>query len=141
MKRDWNLIRMQLEAIERDDANSLFSDLGEEPKHQNEMSWEEYDNLMSEYKTKENLIFDHLKLSIDDGYIDGVYIQLSADGIWSRGLGARPRLTSKGHDLISTIRSKDIWNVITETAKKKGIELTFSAISELGKVAIKNILS
>jgi hypothetical protein len=47
-----------------------------------------------------------------------------------------PTLTWAGHDLLDTIRSKTVWERIKYTAKEKGIELTFDAVKELGKIAL-----
>jgi hypothetical protein len=94
---------------------------------------------MREHRVAEERIAGHLELLIDSGYIEGVTVLRGADNHFSYGVHA-PRLTMAGHDLLSTMRSSNIWETIKSTARKKGIELTFESIKTLAGVALKHVL-
>ncbi|MEW5903224.1 MAG: YjcQ family protein [Pseudomonadota bacterium] len=134
MKRDWDLIRKQLTAVEEE--NDLFSDIPPKPKWQDQ-DWETYEKQSKEYQTIKGRICEHLELLIDAGYVEGVQIIRSVDGQFSYGIHS-PRLTMAGHDLLDTMKSTTIWEKIKTTAKTKGIELTFDAIKALGALALKS---
>lgn len=134
MKRDWDLIRKLLTDVEED--NDLFSEVPPEPVWENK-EWDIYEKEINEHRVIEGRIFGHLELLVNTGYIDGLQVVRSADGLFSYGLHS-PRLTMAGHDLLDTMRSTTIWEKIKTTAKTKGIELTFDAIKALGAVALKS---
>lgn len=136
MKRDWDLIRKQLNDVE--DENDFFSEMPPEPVLANQ-GWDTYEAQLKEYRAIESRIFGHFELLVNNGYIDGLQILRSADGLFSYGLHC-PRLTMAGHDLLDTMRSTTIWEKIKTTAKTKGIELTFDAIKALGALALKSVL-
>lgn len=134
MKRDWDLIRKQLTDVEEE--NDLFFDVPPEPNW-TDQECGEYEKELKAYRAVEGRIFGHFELLINAGYIDGLYVVRSADGLFSYGLHS-PRLTMAGHDLLDTMRSPTIWEKIKATAKTKGIELTFDAIKALGAFALKS---
>ena len=43
------------------------------------------------------------------------------------------RLTSSGHDFISALRDKDVWNVVTDRFKDEGISVLVDVAKELAK--------
>jgi len=90
-------------------------------------------------RTVEERIAGHLELLIDSGYVEGLQVLRGADGHFSYGQPA-PRLTMAGHDLLDTMRSATIWESIKQTARTKGIELTFDAIKALAGYAMKHAL-
>ncbi len=133
MKRDWDLLRKLLTDIEEE--RNPFADLPDEP------SWKEqdedtYNNQLDEYWTIEKKLFGHLELLVNSGYIDGLKLSRLLDGGFHY-VNINPRLTMEGHDLLDTMRSSVIWENIKETAKSKGIELTFDAIKALGAFVLK----
>ena len=134
MKRDWDLIRKQLTDVEEE--NDLFSDIPPEPTWKDQ-EWDVYEKQLNEYRAIEGRIFGHFELLVNAGYVDGLQLVRSADGLFSYGLHS-PRLTMAGHDLLDTMRSATIWEKIKATAKTKGIELTFDAIKALGALALKS---
>ncbi|MEX8518011.1 MAG: DUF2513 domain-containing protein [Leptothrix sp. (in: b-proteobacteria)] len=136
MKRDWDLIRKQLTDVEEE--NDLFSEIPPEPVWTDQV-WDTCETQLKEYRAIESRIFGHYELLVDNGYIDGLQVLRSADGLFSYGLHS-PRLTMSGHDLLDTMRSTTIWEKIKTTAKTKGIELTFDAIKALGTFALKSAL-
>jgi uncharacterized protein DUF2513 len=69
----------------------------------------------------------HVWLLADAGYIEAIDLSSSDGMCW------RPRcLTSRGHDFLETVRSKDVWEKTLELAKAGGIE-SLGAIYEIGK--------
>src|ERR1035437_8585436 len=136
MRRDWDLIRKQLTDVEEDKA--LFSEILPEPSL-TDQGWDTYETQLKEHQDIKNRILGHFELLVNNGYIDGLQILRSADGILTYGLHS-PRLTMSGHDLLDTMRSTTIWEKIKATAKAKGIELTFDAIKALGAFALKSAL-
>jgi hypothetical protein len=146
MKRDWDLLRDQLLAIEeyRDFETAILGDIPDEPKWENYKVWEDFEKAHAEYKKIDARIFGHLEMLVDNGYVEGVMLRRSGGGGgggggFSYGL-ASPRLTMAGHDLLDTMRSKPIWEKIKSTAKTKGIELTFDTIKGLTGLALKSVI-
>lgn len=140
MKRDWDLLRSQLEAIEND--RDLSKELPAVPYDMTRIGFSPTQALndKTEQAASERVRYiGHLELLSNAGYIQGVSIERGVDGKVSLGF-ASPRLTMTGHDLLDTMRSPKIWNRIKETAKDKGIELTFDAIKALGKTALAQII-
>ncbi len=136
MKRDWDLIRKQLTDVEEE--NDLFSEIPPEPDGTNQ-EWDTYETQLKEHRAIESRIFGHFELLVDNGYIDGLQVLRSGDGVFHYGLRS-PRLTMAGHDLLDTIRSATIWEKIQSTAKAKGIKLTFDAIKSLGAFVLNSAL-
>lgn len=136
MKRDWDLIRKQLTDVEEE--KGLFSEIPPEPDL-TDQGWDTYESQLKEHRAIESRIFGHYELLVNNGYIDGLRVLRSVDGLFSYGLHS-PRLTMSGHDLLDTMRSTTIWEKIKATAKSKGIELTFDAIKALGALALKSAL-
>jgi hypothetical protein len=117
MKRDWDLIRKQLTDIEEE--NDLFSELRPDPVYKDQ-AWDAYEKELKECRAIDARILGHLELLIEAGYVDGVQVVRSADGLLSYGVHS-PRLTMAGHDLLDTMRSKTIWERIKASAKERGI--------------------
>lgn len=142
MKRDWDLMRQQLLAIEEDKdfRTELLGSVTDEPRWKNDQ--DEAANLkeLEAYRAIESRIFGHLELLVDNGFINGLTISRGADGSFYYSI-TQPRLTMAGHDLLDTMRSDSIWSVIKSTAKTKGVELTFDSIKALGAFALKALLA
>lgn len=115
MKRDWDLIREVLLAVEANSSRELHFDVGED----------------DERKTAE-----HAFLLWKSGFLDGVNAS-SMDGDYVIVTG----LTWAGHDLLQTIQSKPVWERIKSTAQEKSIDLTFDAVKKLGAMALDAILA
>jgi hypothetical protein len=137
MKRDWDLLREQLTDIE--DEKDFLADFPDEPKWDDGLSWEEFEQKLKEYRAVEKRIFGHLEMLVDNGYVDGLQILRGAGGEFHYGL-SDPRLTMAGHDLLGSMRSQPVWETIKATAKTKGIELSFDAIKALAAFALKQLL-
>lgn len=119
MTRNWDVIREVLSEIEaltpskRETFSYSSGDLGD----------------------SDLLKVEHAKLLLEAGFIRGVTTStLSGFGLLS------PELTWAGHDLLDTIRSKDLWEKVKATAREKGIELSFDAVKILAANALKGML-
>lgn len=136
MKRDWDFLRKLLTDIEEE--RDLFKELPVEPiwKDQDE---DTYKKQLEEHEAIEGKLFGHLELLVNSGYVDGLKLIRSTGGGFSYATTS-PRLTMAGHDLLDTMRSSVIWEGIKETAKSKGIELTFDAIKSLGALVLKAVV-
>jgi hypothetical protein len=141
MKRDWDLLRAQLTAIEeeRDFKKEILKDVPEEPNWTSQ-SEEVYMAELAAFRSAESRIFGHLELLVDQGYVDGLQVIRSA-GVSEFHYGlSSPRLTFAGHDLLDTMRSETLWATIKSTAKTKGIEVTFDSLKALAAIALKGVV-
>ncbi|MDQ0042806.1 DUF2513 domain-containing protein [Variovorax boronicumulans] len=136
MKRDWDLIRKLLTAIEEEE--DFLTDSPAQPKWL-EQTEEAYLNELKAFRVAEGRLFGHLELLLDNGYVAGFQVIRMADGGFAFSRSA-PRLTMAGHDLLDTMRSSKVWAWIKSTASTQGVELSFDAIKALGALALKNVL-
>lgn len=82
------------------------------------------------------LVFYHLKLLLDQGYIKG----LSFDT--KDGVGVYPtELTWEGHELLDSIRSEKVWSKIKAKIKEEGGDWTVNVLKGLGTKIIEQQLS
>ena len=118
MKRDWDVIRDVLLAVEALDAK-------------------EFENIAFEVaEDDERKTAQHAVLLFKYGFIEGADAStMDGDCVLARGL------TWAGHDLLQTIQSKPVWEKVKATAQDKGIELTFEAVKKLGSVALDAVLA
>lgn len=143
MKRDWDLLRDQLLAVEegRDFCTEVLGPANvDEPDWkdgQTEADWQGQMRIWSELQER---TFGHLQLLIDANYIDGATVKRGASGEYFFSL-AHPRLTMAGHDLLDTIRSRPLWDSINSTAKSKGLELTFDVVKAASTSLVKGLLN
>jgi hypothetical protein len=137
MKRDWDLLRRQLTDIE--EGIDVLLEIPKVQKWTNDLTWDEYDQLVKGQRVIEERIAGHLELLIDCAYVEGLTVLRGADNHFSYGVSA-PRLTMAGHDLLATMRSESAWASIKKVAKSKGLELTFDLVKQLGKIVIDKII-
>lgn len=128
MKRDWDLLRKQLIAIEED--RNVFSEISDKSKWQNE----------AERENEEIRQLGHLKLLIDDGLVEGIYIKRGMDGHFIFA-ATNPALTMAGHDLLEALRSPKLWEKIKSLAKNNGIELSVFAVKYLAEKALSSLIN
>lgn len=115
MKRDWEIIRQVLIAVEDDSFNKYLENS------------EQISNVV------QNTV-----LLLEAGFLKGSYEYLFADDR-DKTLDI-DGLTWEGHDLLDTIRSKPVWENIKTSALDKGLELTFDVVKALGVKAIAMIV-
>jgi len=140
MKRDWDLLREQMLAIEedRDFKTVVLAAIPEEPRWLDGQSDVEFLKSVDEHLKIENRILGHLELLVDNGYLEGVKIRRLNNRIGYSLM--QPRLTMAGHELLDTMRSKPLWDKIKTMAKTKGLELTLDTIKGLAGLAVASIL-
>jgi len=137
MKRDWELLRKQMIAIE--EGKDLFSDLPELPDHTTQL-WDDYLVQLNEFNAIEDRIYGHYLLLIEANYVKGLDIQRNGIGEYIRNdTGAR--LTMEGHDFLNTMRSPKIWESVKSMAVSKSLELTFDTVKSLATVAVNQIIA
>lgn len=115
MKRDWEIIRQVLIAVEED----RFEEFVNETIRENQQA-----------------VLENTVLLVNSGFLNGKPLLM-------RGMVAHVSvsgLTWDGYDLLDTIRSKPIWENIKTTALEKGLELTFDVVKALGAKAIYMIV-
>jgi hypothetical protein len=140
MKRDWDLLREQLLAIEGDldFKRAVLGAVSKTPIWLDDQSESDFIKASETHQKLEARVFGHLEMLVDNGYVEGVKI-LRSGNTFHFGL-MHPRLTMAGHDLLDTIRSQQLWEKIKSTGKTKGIELTFDTIKALAAYALKSLL-
>lgn len=140
MKRDWDLLRKQLIAIEEDldFEPGVLGSMPASPAWLDSQTEAEYVKIRDDHKKLEARIFGHLEMLINNGYVEGVKI-LRDYQTFNYGL-TNPRLTMAGHDLLDTMRSQQLWERIKSAAKARGVELTFDTIKDLAAYALKTLL-
>jgi len=80
----------------------------------------------------------HLRLLHKAGCIEGHDRDLP--GVPAEQRFIATGLTLDGHDLADTLKSQAVWARVRETARLKGIELTFEAVKILAGHAIRSLL-
>ncbi|WP_330985147.1 MULTISPECIES: DUF2513 domain-containing protein [Enterobacterales] len=138
MKRDWDLLRKMLVDVEEE--NDFFAALPAEPQSD---AYSHVELYLSEYERWEaacNYFYGHTELLLDSELITGIQILSGGNGYHGFKLTSGLRLTSKGHDLLDTMRTPVLWESIKSTAKKKGVELSFDAVKVLGVAALKHLV-
>ena len=111
MKRDWELIRLILLEIEKLPANGYLF-----PQHIKGFPVE--------------VVSYHFKILKEAGLIEAE----------CNPLCIAKSLTWEGHEFLDRIRQNTVWNKIGEMAVNSGISLSFEAIKELSKIALKQII-
>ncbi len=145
MKRDWNLIRDIMQAIEEDRFAVFVEHAG------NNEDWQ--DGLDSDQIKKERMsrlirIDGHVRLLIEANLINKVNSGIIDIDEYRERNGASPkhryqynykslRLSMEGHDLLDHMREPKVWNLIKKHAEEAGSKLTLDFI----RTAIPKILS
>ena len=127
------LAHVEAETIEEfvNDANNLDE-------------WKE-GQLLSERRNRDQdasirVVFSHIKLLVDSGYIEGLYVTESADGHFQIGIAANPSLTLDGYSLLETVRTKGFVDKLKAFAKEKTVPLTPGTIKLISAAAIQKLL-
>jgi len=120
MKRDWDVMRLILVTMEENPASSF------------QLYPRDFSPVDAE------TVAYHLRLLKKAGCIEGH--DRDMPGVEAGQAFIAMALTMEGHDLADTLKSKTVWARIKETARLKGIELTFDAVKVLANHAIKSLL-
>ena len=113
MKRDWEIIRKVLIAVEDDN----------------------YDKYLEDSENDEAII-KNTALLIQAKFVDGKVLSSLDEDVDV----LVNDLTWQGHELLDTIRSKPVWDKIKSTSIDKGLELTFDTVKALGAKVIELII-
>ncbi len=119
MKRDWELIRKILLALE---------ELGSTQSYLKPEDIEGYDAELVSY---------HIKLLMEAGLLEGTCTKSISAPLHCVAY----RLTWDGHELLDQIRSRSVWNRVVEMARERGLDLSFEVVKAAAKMAITQILS
>ena len=139
MKLDLNLIREILVHVE---AETILDFLDDE---KNFSKWKE-GQLLSELYGRgridagKRVVLTHVKLLIDNGYIDGLHIKQGCDGNFSVGIAPYPSLTLLGYSVLETVRTKGFYERLKAIAKEKSVPLTLETIRLIASATIQKIL-
>lgn len=112
MKRDWELIRQILLAIEAKPDDSWLG-AGQ----------------IEGYSTEE--VSYHYKILTQAGLIEADF----KGGLWWA-----KELTWQGHELLSSIRERTLWNRIKEEIREKGLAMSFEAVKAVASELVKRFL-
>ena len=118
MKRDWDTVREILLAVEALDAGNTLTLKAFDANRAHEISY-------------------HVKLMNEAGLIEASISQ----ELSSRAKNFHIRaLTWTGHELIDSIREKNIWNQIKTKISEKGGVMTFEIIKSVASNLVKTAL-
>ncbi|MGY3893061.1 DUF2513 domain-containing protein [Aeromonas enterica] len=131
MKRDWDVIRSVLLAVEEEkDLLALISGSGgNEQRIQTSQG-----QLLSD-----DVLCGHIKLLVDADLIEGVSVSHS-HGHWLYSC-RRPMLTMQGHDLLDTLRPVGMPQRLTKFANERGVELTIDTIKAVFGAFVGSVLA
>ncbi|RMP22160.1 hypothetical protein ALQ25_01763 [Pseudomonas coronafaciens pv. atropurpurea] len=119
MKRDWDLIRLILIAVEdTDDAGQAVSDKdipGHDPA----------------------LVAYQIRLLKEAGLVDAHCVKYASEP----GESFVFSLTWEGHEFLDQIKSKTLWNKTVGVIQEKGLDLSFSTIKAAAAAVAKSLIS
>ena len=138
MKLDWYLMRTILSHVEAETIEESVNEANDLDE------WKE-GQLLSERRNRDQdasirVVFSHIKLLVDSGYIEGLYVTESADGHFQIGIAANPSLTLDGYSLLETVRTKGFVDKLKAFAKEKTVPLTLGTIKLISAAAIQKLL-
>lgn len=117
MQRNWDIIRkimLQIELLPTEDSELNSDEING------------IDNDTAAY---------HMRLLLEAGLIVG-----GCRNALGPPLCHAIRLTWTGHEFIDSIKRDTVWNKVKETAKVKGMELSFDVIRVAAKMTIESVL-
>ena len=138
MERNWTLLQVLLAHFEGETIDGFLRGMKEPHRWVEGQSFPDYLSGESEEKKARRIVYEHLRLLLDGGYIDGLDITDSTSGQYII-VPRNPRLTNEGHDLLQALRSNGLWGKIKEMAQSKGVELSLATIKALMPYALKKI--
>lgn len=138
MKRDWDLIRVILAHVESETLPEFLADLENQKTWIEGQFFSDYMKNVDEKKKAERIINEHLKLLIDGGYVEGIYVTKGAGCFYQVSIDD-PCLTNQGHDLLQAIRSEGLWPKVKSCAKSLGVEISMQTLKGLIPYALKKM--
>lgn len=139
MKRDWSLLQVILAHFETETIEKFINDMETPRKWVEGQYFSDKCRELEEDEKAQRIIFEHIRLLIDAGYVDGIDIRGGARGNdYSYGI-YNPRLTNEGHDLLQAMRSEGLWPKVKSCAKTLGVEISMQTLKGLIPYALKKM--
>lgn len=135
MQRSWNVIRELLEKFEDESIDSFLDSMS--PSAVESINDDLNEQVRKQKTQTEDMVFGHLLLLIDSTLVGGIKVEL-INNEWMYST-VHPRLTSAGHDLLDSLRSKTVWNAVKATAQKLSIPVSFELIKAVAVKLATNI--
>lgn len=138
MKLDWNLMRAILGHVEAETLPDFLDDaeaLGQ---------WKEGQLLSERLNQAQDpvvrVVYTHLRLLCDNGYIEGVTVSSGLKGRLICSLGPSPSLSLSGYSLLESLRTQGFIDKMKAFAKEKSVPLTFDTIKMIGSAVVSTLL-
>lgn len=138
MKLDWNLMRVILAHVESETIKEFLDDADSLSE------WKEGQLLSDRRDQKQDpsvrVVYSHIKLLANGGYVDGLHVQESLDGFFAIGISATPSLTLDGYALLETLRTNGFVDKLKAFAKEKSVPLTFETFKLVSAALLPTLL-
>ncbi|WP_233842201.1 DUF2513 domain-containing protein [Dyella sp. 2HG41-7] len=118
MKRDWDVVREILLALEQQNENSSRGISHIEGRDDSNVAY-------------------HIRIMIEAGLIEGNVRDYLGGEVSAVAL----RMTWTGHEFLDQIRSQNVWGKVKSQAAEKGLSLTFEVVKSLAGAVTKAILA
>jgi len=138
MKLDWQIIRTLLGKFEDESIRDFIGTVGLMRASIRLEDFEKRETAKKEAEEQEKIVFGHLLLCLDGGFIEGMAIRADGDFRYSYGFHS-PRLTLRGHELLEKLRCKTVWEKIRSGADALGVPLTVETISAIAARVIGEV--
>jgi hypothetical protein len=122
MKRDWDIIRDVLLAMEASPAAKVYLRPDQLPQHDAQA------------------VSYNMWLMNEAGLVDGRF-RLSSSGDGKINSAIVLMMTNAGHELLNTIRSDTAWSKIKDTFKAKGLDMTIELVFSIGQKVMQAMLA
>ena len=138
MKLDWNLMRVILAHVESETIKEFLDDADSLSE------WKEGQLLSDRRDQKQDpsvrVVYSHIKLLANGGYVDGLHVRESPDGFFSISMSANPSLTLDGYALLETLRTNGFVDKLRAFAKEKSVPLTFETFKLVSAALLPTLL-
>ncbi|WP_406019580.1 DUF2513 domain-containing protein [Succinivibrio sp.] len=139
MKRNWDLIRNILCALEEDRFVEYVRSGGLSDKETQKFTdlksgRIDTESLEEAKKNRRNEIWLHVELLIDCGVIQNTQFD-------REGVNNNYRLSMQGHDFLEDLRNQEVWDKIKNQAFKSGAKLTWTFITAAAEQIVQRLAS
>ena len=139
MKRNWDLIRNILCALEEDRFVEYVRSGGLSDKETQKFTdlksgRIDTESLEEAKKNRRNEIWLHVELLIDCGVIQNTQFD-------REGVNNNYRLSMQGHDFLEDLRNQEVWDKIKNQSFKSGAKLTWTFITAAAEQIVQRLAS
>lgn len=139
MKRNWDLIRNILCALEEDRFVEYVRSGGLSDKETQKFTdlksgRIDTESLEEAKNNRRNEIWLHVELLIDCGVIQNTQFD-------REGVNNNYRLSMQGHDFLENLRNQEVWDKIKNQAFKSGAKLTWTFITAAAEQIVQRLAS